>query len=189
MPRLIALLVLALGLGACTSMRLIDNQVTSFAPGAIAAGSTYRFERLPSQHTPQQDVLERLAAESLAKVGLRLEATAAQLLVQVGASQREQTTFPNRGLEGSLGWGLGTRHPGSTRSLMLWMDQRTLYLREVSLILRDARTLEVLYETHASNDNPWPDTQASWGAMLDAALEGFPQPRQGPRQVNIEIPW
>jgi hypothetical protein len=63
-----------------------------------------------------------------------------------------------------------------------------LYLREVSLVLRDARSHAVLYETRTTHDGIWADARAVLPAMLAAALQGFPVPPAGPRRVNIEIP-
>ena len=64
----------------------------------------------------------------------------------------------------------------------------TLYRREVGLILREAASGKVAYETHAMHEGLWSDNTAIFGAMFDAALSGFPVPPQGPRRVNIEIP-
>ena len=60
--------------------------------------------------------------------------------------------------------------------------------REVSLVLRDARSARVVYETQASHDGPWADNPTLWAALLDAALQGFPQAPAGPRRVVIEVP-
>jgi hypothetical protein len=183
-------LTLVWGLVGCASTRLIDSQVNSFAPAPLVPGAGFAFERLPSQQTAQQDLLERLALTTLNRVGLHLDTTSPRYLLQLGSSLRLQTTYPNTGLSGSMGWGLGTGRAGSShKHLMLWMDSRTLYLREFSLVMRDAATGAVVYETHASNDNPWPDDEAIWGALIDAALQGFPKPPTGPRQVPIDIPW
>ena len=40
----------------------------------------------------------------------------------------------------------------------------------------------------AAHDGRWNSSPALWTAMLDAALQGFPAPPAGVRQVNIEIP-
>jgi len=44
-----------------------------------------------------------------------------------------------------------------------------------------------VYETHATNEGPWLDNQAAFTAMFDAALQGFPNPSPGVRQVNIHL--
>jgi hypothetical protein len=62
------------------------------------------------------------------------------------------------------------------------------YQRELSLVIRRADNGQVVYETRAAHDGRWNSTSALWTAMLEAALQGFPAPPGGPRQVNIEIP-
>ena len=73
-------------------------------------------------------------------------------------------------------------------SMPLMMYEPPLYLREVSLVLRDSRSHAVLYETRATHDGIWADARAVLPAMLAAALQGFPVPPSGTRRVNIEIP-
>jgi hypothetical protein len=62
-----------------------------------------------------------------------------------------------------------------------------LSVREVQLILRDSRSLQVVYETRARHSGPWSDARALLPAMLDAALSSFPNPPQGPRRVDVQI--
>ena len=189
MKRLAALLALTLALSGCSGMRLIDNRVSSFAPHSVPSGARYRFERLPSQQTAQQDRLENLAEQSLGKMGLLKSDVGAGLLVNVSTSKRVQSGNPNAGLDVHLGWVLGHGAAGvRQRSVLADLHTQTLYIREVSLIVRDAATQTVLLETHASNDNLWPDDAPILAAMLDAALQGFPKPPTGMRQVDIEIP-
>ena len=45
----------------------------------------------------------------------------------------------------------------------------------------------MVYETHAVNDGPWSDSQAVLPAMFQAALQGFPNPPQGVRRVDIQV--
>jgi len=45
----------------------------------------------------------------------------------------------------------------------------------------------VVFESRASHDGPWSDCAAIVPAMLDAALQGFPNLPPGQRHVNIEI--
>jgi hypothetical protein len=85
-----ALLIGTLLLSGCAGVRLVDTQVNSFAPQAIAAGASYQFARLPSQMADpvNQEKLEKLAEQALAKVGLRRQNNA-PLRVQVSAVQRQ----------------------------------------------------------------------------------------------------
>ena len=57
-----------------------------------------------------------------------------------------------------------------------------------ALVIRDAASGRVVYETQAAHDGRWGGSEPLWGAMLNAALQGFPQAPEGPRQVNIEVP-
>jgi hypothetical protein len=62
------------------------------------------------------------------------------------------------------------------------------YKRKVSLLIRNAGNGQVVYETHAAHDGRWNSSPELWGAMLDAALQDFPAPPAGVRQVNIDLP-
>jgi hypothetical protein len=187
-----AIFFAAVVLSGCASTRLVDAQVSSFAPQKIAAGVSYQFERLPSQaaHAANQDKLEALTQQSLSKVGLT-QKEAAPLRVQVTAAQRQETILTDDGVRFGvgLGWvfghgGMGLGHHGT---LFPGLDSQPNYWRQVSLIIRDHNG-NVLFESHASNDGPWSDSATVFGALLDAALEGFPEPPAGVRRVNIEIP-
>jgi len=185
-----ALLMVVFLTSGCASVRLIDSQVNSFAPQVIAAGSSYQFERLPSQlaDPENQAKLEKLAEQALAKVGLKRQ-NAAPLGVQVSAIQRQEISFNENGLNIGLGWvwGHGGLGVGRHGALFPGLDSRTSYWRQVSLIMRNAAGV-VVFESHASHDGIWPDSEAVLAAMLDAALQGFPTPPAGVRRVNIEIP-
>jgi hypothetical protein len=62
------------------------------------------------------------------------------------------------------------------------------YQRKVSLLVRQADSGQVVYETHAAHDGRWNSSHELWCAMLDAALQGLPTPPAGARQVNIDLP-
>ena len=189
---LIVLVSITSWLSGCASTRLIDTQVNSFAPQAIAAGASYQFERLPSQMADAvaQARLEKLAAQALAKVGLKRQNNA-PLSVQVSAVQRQESTFNQSGM--SIGWGLGwtfgsgTIGIGHHGTLFPGLDSQPNYWRQVSLIMRNAAGA-VVFESHASHEGIWSDSDTILAAMLDAALQGFPTPPAGVRRVNIEIP-
>jgi hypothetical protein len=182
----------AVALSGCASVRLIDSQVNSFAPWPIAAGASYQFDRLPSQaaNPAIQDKLEALAQQALAKVGL-VQKDSGPLRVQVSAVQRKETTYTDGGMHigVGLGWVLdhGSIGFGHSGALFPGLDSQTNYWRQVGLVMRDA-VGTVVFESHASNDGVWSDSGAVLGAMLDAALDGFPKPPTGVRRVNIEIP-
>lgn len=187
-----ALVLMAVLLLGCASTRLIDTQVNSFAPQVIAAGSSYQFERLPSQMAApaHQARLEQLAGQALAKVGL-IRINNAALSVQVTAFQRQENTYQESGF--GVGWGLGwvfgngSINVGNRGAMFPFLDTQTSYWRQVSLLIRNAAGT-VVFESHASHDGIWADDDAVLSAMLDAALQGFPSPPPGVRRVNIEIP-
>lgn len=188
----IAFLTLTSVLSGCASTRIIDTQVNSFAPQAASAGTRYQFERLPSQmaDAARQAKLEKLAGQALAKVGLTRQ-NAAPLSVQVSAVQRQESSYHQSGM--TMGWGLGwaVGHGsigiGNRGPLFPGLDAQPTYWRKVSLIMRNAAGA-VVFESHASHEGIWSDSDAVLAAMLDAALQGFPTPPAGVRQVHIEIP-
>jgi hypothetical protein len=187
-----AVIAAAIAGSGCASVRLIDTQVNSFAPQPIAAGASYQFDRLPSQaaNPASQDKLEALAQQALSKVGL-VQKDGALLRVQVTAVQRQETTSTDGAMHigVGLGWvfGNGSIGFGNRGTLFPGLDSQTNYWRQVGLIMRDAGGT-VVFESHASNDGVWSDSDAVLAAMLDAALDGFPTPPSGVRRVNIEIP-
>ena len=188
---LTALLFVVTLLTGCSGMRLVDSQVNSFAPASVPAGSRYRFERLPSQQAnPAQDRLERMAEQALAQVGLTRDDQAARYSVQVSATQRAQQLVLDRP---ALGWNLGWMFGNGGISVgngMLFpgLDARTSYWREVGLVVRERASQAVVFESRAVHEGPWSDSEAILSTMLDAALQGFPNPPAGERRVNIEIP-
>ena len=193
-------------LAGCSGMRVVDTDVTSFAQWPAAApepsqATPYRFERLPSQAMGSvagvlsQDELETMTRMALSRYGLVNNPTAAALNVQVGASTRAIRRYSNGwgpGFGGGLSLGTGTA--GSFIGLSFpigaagGLYDSTHYLHEISVVMRDARSNAVVYETRASHTGIWGDTRAIYPAMLDAALQGFPRPPAGARRVNVEIP-
>ena len=53
--------------------------------------------------------------------------------------------------------------------------------------MRDANTQAVVYETSAVHEDVWVSDPAVYGVLFDAALDGFPKPPQGPRQVRLPL--
>ena len=172
----------------------MDSQVNSFAPKPIPPGASYRFERLPSQQAqePAQAQLEAMAEQALAKVGLKRNDNMPGYSVQVTVRQRmESNSIDSPRFGWSLGWMvgggqvmLGNRHS----ALFPGLGAQPNHWREVTLVLRELATQAVVFESRASHDGPWSDSQAVVPAMLDAALQGFPNPPSGTRQVGVEIP-
>jgi predicted small secreted protein len=194
--------VLAFFMAGCSTTRLVDSDVTAFSRWSAAPpapGTPYRFERLPSQQTfaAQQDQLEALARNALARVGLDLNPTIARYSVQVVVN----TLVLDRGFYGAPGYGgfgypmtgvfLGGGNRGASLGLGMSFPLRfpdPYFKRELSLLMRELSTGQIVFETRAVHDGVWSDTLAVLPAMLDAALTGFPQPPPGTRRVNVEIP-
>ena len=189
---LLCLGFIGLLLGGCASTRLVDSDVQAFSQlQALPVPATYRFERLPSQqaYSAQQDKVEALAREALAKVGLVENPRSPYFSAQVYA-RTDRLLSPDYwydpfwgGWGGWGGWGSGFYGGISMR-----FPPPTEYRREVGLILRDIASGRVVYETHAQHNGVWSDDLPVFAAMFDAALQDFPMPPAGPRRINVEIP-
>ncbi len=190
-------------LGGCASTRMVGSEVNSFArwtPAPPAPGSSYRFERLPSQQADlTQARLEGLAQAALARVGLQHNPQAASLSVQVSASSQPMLRSvwdgsyypygsPNIFIGGGSGGGVSSVGVGFGFGFPLGGMDTPIYRREVSIVMRELRSNLAVYETRAVSEEPWLDTDPVLAAMLDAALRGFPVPPAGPRRVSVEIP-
>ena len=189
-------------LTGCASMRLIDSDVVSVAavpPGMSLQGAKYRFERLPSQvHNPEAGLAEQQAQAAMTAVGLVRDDAGASLSVLLGFSGSQYPADPwgrplgpgwtpygsvaigtgfGGGLGSQVGLGMGMRFPPPTH-----------YRREVSVIMRDLKSGQVVYETRASHAGPWSDSMPIFATLFQAAMANFPNPPAGPRRVNIEVP-
>jgi hypothetical protein len=212
-----ALLALAALLTGCAGPLRVDNQVRSFAQWgaqgtpcgpeastAPRAPQRYQFDRLPSQdqgtegHT--QDRIDALAAAVLGELGWQTadsSAADAPWRVQVSANTQRLAQAPWEdpweGYRGHFHAGIGL---GGYRSSglggVLWIPvlptpSSPYYLREVVVVIREASSGRVVYETRASHDGRWNSTPELWTAMLRAALQDFPSPPAGQRRVGIEL--
>jgi hypothetical protein len=170
------------GLAGCASSYRLDNTVQAFSslPG-LPPNPTYRLERLPSQAgAPDQARIEALADPALLRAGLRRDDAAARYSVQV--SSRTQGVISASPLGGGFGWGwpFGWGPPIQTAA-------NTAYRREVNVVVREAASNRVVYESKASSESFYLNNDEVVGAMFDAALAGFPNPPQGTRQVNVQV--
>lgn len=187
--RFLALALTALALAGCASTYRLDNNVQAFSSlPALPAPPTYRFERLPSQQAhPAQQELEVLADPALHQAGLRRDDANPRLSVQVSA-RMERVLSPWSDPWDSWGWGgwgLSGRHWG------LWgpfprMDP-PWYQREVHVVVRELAGNRVVFESRATNQGPYLDHRSVLPAMFQAALQGFPNPPQGPRRVDVQL--
>lgn len=199
MKRLLALLALTLLLTGCSSVRLVDAQVQAIATStAIDKGARYRFERLPSQaDQPRSAQVEAIAQMALAQVGLVRNDSAARYSVLLGSRVQSYMADnwgnPLGAPGGSYGQIIiGTGNTGSMVGFGLGMGMGfpspTWYRYEVSLLLRDLGSNQVVYETRAFHDGTWSDSDRILPALFEAALKDFPTPPAGVRRINIEIP-
>ncbi len=185
-------------LAGCASVMRVDSQVKTYAQwpsGALSTGKVhYRFERLPSQTSaetarPQAD-LESRVATALARAGWAPGASGdtPRWQVQVTARTDKLARAPWERPEDHR-WGMGGLWiGGGSHKGGFFAMETPYYLRHLSVVVRDTQTAQVVFETSAAHDGRWNDSPGLWQAMADAALEGFPQPAQAQRQVNIDIP-
>jgi len=199
----VALAALALTLlTGCASMRLIDSDVVSVAavpPGMNLQGAKYRFERLPSQaNNPEAGLAEQQAQAAMTAVGLVRDDANPSLSVMIGFNGTQYqadpwgrpvgpgwTPFGHVGVGIGIGMGAGS-HVGLGTGMRF--PPPTHYRREVSLIMRDLKSGQVVYETRASHAGPWSDSVPIFATLFQAALAHFPNPPAGLRRVNIELP-
>jgi hypothetical protein len=193
---LLAGLVLSLMAGCAGAPRLIDRDVQIFVTGsAPARPALIRFERLPSQtDLTAQDRIEALAAVALAKVGLTpaplvsgaiagtaAAAPSARYAVQVSV---QITAILSPYASTTVGGFWGRRHQWGS----FGMSMEPSWVRHaVHLLLRDSASGQPVYETSAFFDGPWVDSANLLPVILDAALQGYPNPPAGPRKVTIEL--
>lgn len=198
LARLLAI-CLPLLLGACASTRVIDSEVRSFASSvAPQSQASFRFDRLPSQQStdPQeqsvQEQLEAMATSALAGIGLRPEALQPTYLVQVNASVEmvaRTPLLPRPGLGGM--WGFRQQPPFGVGMPFL---PHLPYLMEppwsrygVHILLRDAASQQVVFESSAQHVGPWSDTANVMPAVLRAALRSYPSADPKGHTLRVEI--
>ena len=154
--------------------------------------ATYRFDRLPSQQAnpaeqAAQAQLEAMALPALAQVGLVQDEANARYNVQLSAQL--QQVVPGYGYwDAPFRGAWWPHHYGGFYGYGMvsgWDD--CAFQREVSVILRDAKSGQVVYETRAANFGRWPVDRDVLPVMFSAALSGFPQPPTGPRRVYIDV--
>ena len=201
--RSILLLVIAIALGGCASMRSIDSDVSTYGRWpAERKPTTYAFERLPSQQArpEEQQRLEDAARSAVEAAGFTLAADpkGADVTVQVGA---RITAYDRSPFDDPFWWGPGLYRPflysrggrlffapgWNSYGWGLRWDYPTTYEREVALLIRDRTSGEPLYEARASSDGFSPMTESALPAMFEAALKDFPSGGINPRRVTVEF--
>jgi hypothetical protein len=181
----------------CAVMRVVDSQVLAMAnlpPGFKLQGASYRFERLPLQNdNPEAALAEQLAEQALSAVGMVRDDQLARLSVLLGYQSVSYVSdayrhgismpyaIPSRAR--SFSWGAGFGMGMGTN-----MPPPVQYRRQVSLIMRDLPSSQVVYETHAVHDGLWSDSTTIFATLFKAGLSNFPNPPAGVQRVTIEIP-
>jgi len=183
-----------IALSGCAALNTLHVDVKSYGnwPAGRAPGS-YSFERLPSQQDdPDQAQLEALAADALKRAGFTAAAPGAggDVTVQIGANIDRQDSLPwNEPLWWhSPRWGYpGGPYYWPNSSWWAWNTryERTTYVRQVALLIRDAKGKEPLFESHAVTEGVTYGGPDILGPMFRASLDGFPQAQPKGRTVSI----
>ncbi len=197
-----ALVLIASALTACaTGPRTVGADVRTSAaqpPGnEVLQGAHYRFERGPLvAGQPAPEKLEAMAQAALARVGAVRDDARPRVSVQVGGyvsaywmDDSYYGGFSNPRIALGMGVGRGWRGGGVGFGLGWPMQDPSIpaYVSEVSVLMRDLSTGQIVYDTRARHDGPWHDTENVLAALFVAALEGYPQPAQGVRRVGVPL--
>ncbi len=200
-----ALVAATLVLAGCASV-VVDSEVNAFSkmPPTPVPNASYRFEVLPSQQAEagRQAKLEAATQTALQKVGLTRNDRAARYSVQVGVRSQvvARGGFPGYGDNGFGRYGRFGHpywrnahdgpgfYPGFGFYPPFYPGASSSYRHEVTLLLRDVASQQVVFETQAVHEGFWRDTERLLPAMLDAALRDFPNPPQGVRQIEVQLP-
>ncbi|MGE5450459.1 MAG: DUF4136 domain-containing protein [Acidobacteriota bacterium] len=188
-------LVVILAAGGCAQVPSVTSQVSSYTswPQGRKPGH-YAFERLPSQQSQPalQDKLEAAAQPALAAAGFEWVADAdkADVTVQVGA--QNQIDARRRSYDPFWGpWGpaWGGWWGGGRGGISMSMSMEPAYVQmQVDVLIRDKRSNQVLYETHARHDRMGAVDEKVYPYLFEAALKDFPQPAVSPRTVTVTVP-
>lgn len=201
LPAAVLAATLAATLAGCAALKTVTSEVSSYGewPAGRAPGS-YVIERLPSQQTAasakEQQPLEDGARQALEAAGFRPAAdkASADVVVQIGA---RITRFDRSPWDDPLWWGFyGPRWVGPAwvgpgpRPFWGWRTapDRSEYLREVGVLVRDRASGQPLYEARARTDGLTNGGAPVLNAMFAAALKEFPAVRNEPHDVSVSLP-
>lgn len=186
--RRLPILCLAAVLAGCASTPPEATVQVFTGPPQLPAGTTYRYERLPSQAAqPRQAELEASADALLARAGLRRDDAAPRLAVQLTTRQDQ----PGYGLWGwpygggpSVGVGVaGGSGGGSSVGIGLGFPiggSGPRPAQRLDVQIRELASGRVLFQSQASGSSG-----ASPVALLQAALRDFPNALPGTRHVPL----
>lgn len=179
-----------MALSGCANVNSVTSDVSSF--GSWPAGrtpGTYVFERLPSQvQQLGQDDLERAARGPLASAGFTEgRAENADFNVQLGSRIGQVPGGSGTGVGIGGAFGSGGRSSFSGLGIGLSFGGSGTQDREVSIVIRDRRTSQTLYESRARSEGGSGEARIT-EAMFAAALKDFPNAAVSPRRVVIGTP-
>jgi hypothetical protein len=196
-------LLVVLATSGCATQ--ISSDVSTFGSWpADRLPDTYVFERLPSrQDVPEQERMEEAARAALEAAGFKPapDPQTADVSVLLGTRMMASYFSP---FDDAFGWGGGLYRshfghagfvgfgPGLGRGLgggfaLAADDTLRRHVREVSVLIRDRKSGNVVYETHASSDGVLPLTPALMAAMFQAALTPFPGTDAKARSVTTPL--
>jgi len=189
---------LSAGLTGCASLNQVSADVSSYGQWPQdRAQPRYAFERLPSQqaNADQQTRIEQAAAPELARKGfVRVDqAEQAEVLVQVAMQMHAVPAIYDdpyyRPMDGrffggvfSVGGIWGSRG-GLGVGVMMEPPRSQM---QVDVLVRDRRTGQTVYETHAKHQRVGAAYEGLMPALFRAALFDFPAPGISPRRVTVE---
>ena len=198
MRNIVVVLLATVFLSACAvGPRTVDASVQTTAaraPGsAVLAGAHYQFERgqqMVGQPPPER--LEAMAKDALARVGLVHDDAHPRLGVQVTGNVGAYWDNGGYGRSGwSFGLGMGSGFRGGGVGFgfgaPLFDPDIPFYVSEVSVLIRDLQSGQIVYDTRARHEGPWHDTENVLAALFTAALEGYPDPGQASRRVAVPL--
>ena len=182
-------------LAGCSGMRIVDSDVQAYSANqGVSVPAAYRFERLPSQQNrgEAQQRLEAIVQAELAKVGLQRNDANARYSVafELRMARDPRAPWDDPPYWGGMHHGVVVTRSGTVVHVPMVALQfdTPYYRREVQLLVRRLSDGVLVFESRANHDGRWSDDEAVLPAMFEAALHGFPNPPQGLRRVNVEIP-
>lgn len=188
-------LLCALFLSGCAALNSVSVDVVRYSewPAGLSAGSI-RFERLPSQRAQPhaQQALEAAALQALQAQGFRVVAdgAASDFSVQIGARVTRVDASP---WDDPFWWSANRRplwrHAPLQRPPRALRHEPPTYLREVALLIRDARSGTPLVESHASSEGLSEPDSRLLAALFDAALRDYRvSAAPEPRRLRVPLP-
>jgi hypothetical protein len=201
--RLFCVCTAVLMLGGCAGVPQLTSEVSSFPqwPAQRAPGR-YVFERLPSQDAKpqQQAALESACAPALAAAGFAPAALPEQAdvsvqltaAVSVDTRMRYDPFWPPFGPYGAGPYGR-LSHAGPWGPWGPWGPfgppgaDLPRVRAQLDVLVRDLKGKQVLYETHAVHERVGGFDARLLAPLCAAALDGFPVPAAGPREVTVTI--